>query len=85
MPASHDKKLVPREAPSRVLTVPELCDYLRISRSTLYRLIGAGKLPWFKMGSDYRFNRETIDRWRQLQESANDSAEAVTKRRKKKT
>jgi excisionase family DNA binding protein len=47
-----------------VLTVTELCTYLKVDRSTVYRLIKAGKLPAFKVGSDWRFNVEEIDRWR---------------------
>lgn len=47
---------------SRVLTVSELSDYLRIHRSTCYRLIKQG-LPYFRMGADYRFNREQIEQW----------------------
>jgi excisionase family DNA binding protein len=47
-----------------VLTVTELCTYLKVDRSTVYRLIKAGKLPAFKVGGDWRFNVEEIDRWR---------------------
>jgi excisionase family DNA binding protein len=42
---------------------PEVCAYLRIHRSTLFRLIEAGKIPHFRIGSDYRFNREMIEAW----------------------
>jgi excisionase family DNA binding protein len=52
----------------RVLTVGEISDYLRVHRSTVYRLLRKGQLPGFKIGSDWRFNIETIDRWR-LQQS----------------
>ena len=51
-------------ATSKVLTVTELCTYLKVDRSTVYRLIKAGKLPAFKVGGDWRFNVEEIDRWR---------------------
>jgi excisionase family DNA binding protein len=47
-----------------VLTVTELCTYLKVDRSTVYRLIKAGKLPAFKVGGDWRFNVEEINRWR---------------------
>jgi excisionase family DNA binding protein len=49
---------------SPVLTVKDLCTYLRVNQSTVYRLIKARKLPAFRVGSDWRFNREDIDRWR---------------------
>jgi excisionase family DNA binding protein len=47
-----------------VLKVQDLSDYLRIHRSTVYRLLRKGQLPAFKVGSDWRFNVETIDAWR---------------------
>ena len=48
----------------KVLTVGELSDYLRVHRSTIYRLLKKGQLPAFKIGSDWRFNTEAIDQWR---------------------
>jgi excisionase family DNA binding protein len=49
---------------SPVMTVRELADYLRVHPSTIYRLLKQKRIPAFKVGSDWRFNRETIDRWR---------------------
>jgi excisionase family DNA binding protein len=49
---------------SEVLTVKELANYLKIHESTVYRLIKTRQLPAFKVGRDWRFNREQIDRWR---------------------
>ncbi len=49
---------------TKVLTVNELAAYLRVHRSTIYRLLKKGQLPGFKIGSDWRFNVEVIDRWR---------------------
>jgi excisionase family DNA binding protein len=45
------------------MTVEELGDYLRCHRSTIYRLLKEGQLPAFKVGSDWRFERESIDKW----------------------
>ena len=53
---------------SSVLTVRELADYLRVNPSTIYRLIRARQLPAFKVGYDWRFNVEEIERWRQERE-----------------
>jgi excisionase family DNA binding protein len=47
-----------------VLTVRELSNYLRVHPSTVYRLLRTGQLPAFKVGSDWRFSVEEIDRWR---------------------
>jgi len=48
----------------RVMTVAELSVYLRVHRSTIYRLLKKGDLPAFRIGSDWRFNVEEIDGWR---------------------
>ena len=47
-----------------MLTVTEVADYLKISRSMIYRLLKRGEIPGFKMGSDWRLYVEEIDRWR---------------------
>ena len=54
---------------TKVLTVSELSNYLRVHRSTVYRLLKKGQLPGFRIGSDWRFNVEAIDQWR-LQQGA---------------
>lgn len=54
---------------SRVMTVKELSDYLKVHPSTVYRQLKRGQLPAFKVGSDWRFNVESIDRWRLEQDA----------------
>lgn len=53
---------MPREY--QVMNVKEVADYLRVHPSTIYRLLKQRALPAFKVGADWRFNREHIDRWR---------------------
>jgi excisionase family DNA binding protein len=48
----------------RVMTVNELADYLKIHRTTVYRLLKDRRIPAFRVGSDWRFNKEIIDEWR---------------------
>jgi excisionase family DNA binding protein len=57
-------------AEAKVITVGELAEYLRVHRSTLYRLLKKQQLPGFKIGGDWRFNVEAIDRWRMQQGAA---------------
>lgn len=45
------------------MTVKELAAYLRVHQSTVYRLIKRDAIPCFKIGSDWRFHVESIDRW----------------------
>ncbi|MGO9266677.1 MAG: helix-turn-helix domain-containing protein [Candidatus Binataceae bacterium] len=54
---------------SPVITVRGLAEYLQVHPSTVYRLVKLGLLPAFKVGSDWRFNREDIQRWRLAQTS----------------
>lgn len=46
-----------------VLTIDELATYLKVSKSTLYKLAQEGKLPGQKIGKHWRFLRSTIDQW----------------------
>jgi len=46
-----------------ILNVDELADYLKIPRSTIYKLVREGKIPAQKIGRHWRFRRETIDHW----------------------
>ena len=47
-----------------IMTVSEVTEYLRIHRTTLYRLLKRKEIPAFRIGSDWRFSRVQIDRWR---------------------
>jgi len=46
-----------------IMTITETCGYLRIPRSSLYKLAQEGKIPCQKVGRHWRFRREAIDRW----------------------
>ena len=48
---------------SNILTVSELASYFRVHQATIYRLLKSRELPAFRVGSDWRFDRETIDEW----------------------
>ncbi len=48
----------------KVLTVVEVAEYLHVHPSTIYRLLRRKEIPAFRVGSDWRFNRESIDAWR---------------------
>jgi len=45
------------------MTVKELSGYLRVHPSTIYKLLRRGELPGFRIGTDWRFNVDVIDRW----------------------
>ena len=54
-----------------VFTVPELANYLRMKPITIYKHVAGGKLPGFKVGSQWRFKKRTIDQWIERQEQSN--------------
>jgi excisionase family DNA binding protein len=49
---------------SSIMTLEEVAGYLRVHPSTVYRMVKNHSIPAFKIGSDWRFNRESIDVWR---------------------
>lgn len=51
------------EKPADVLTIEELSAYLKIPKSTLYKLVREGKVPSQKIGRHWRFRKVAIDRW----------------------
>ena len=46
-----------------VLSIDEVADYLKIPKSTVYKLAQEGKIPGQKVGRHWRFRRKTIDAW----------------------
>ena len=62
---------MPRHSPAKpgsdplpdVMTIEQLCSYLQLSRSTLYKLAQEGKVPGQKVGKHWRFKKDVIDRW----------------------
>jgi excisionase family DNA binding protein len=54
---------------TQVMTMSEVAEYLRVHPSTIYRLLKQRQIPAFKMGSDWRFNLESIDQWRSQAEA----------------
>ncbi len=63
-----------------VMTIEETAKYLRIAKSSLYKLAQDGKIPCQKVGRHWRFRKESIDRWleenrvNELQKDDNDHA-----------
>ena len=53
---------------SSVMTVREVADYLKMKVVTIYKHAQEGKIPAFKVGSTWRFKKETIDDWIEQQE-----------------
>jgi excisionase family DNA binding protein len=47
----------------RLLTVPEVADYLRVKPRTVYQWVWRRRIPFVKAGATVRFRRAEIDDW----------------------
>jgi excisionase family DNA binding protein len=65
-------------AADEVLTMKEICDLLQVNQSTIYKLVRRGSIPGFRVGSDWRFRRDVIERW--MVELSMDGQQARPKR-----
>jgi excisionase family DNA binding protein len=59
----HDSPDARPSTASRLLTIVEAADALRISRSSVYRLFDAGRLAWVQIGASRRVTSSEIDRF----------------------
>jgi excisionase family DNA binding protein len=62
-----------------VMTLEQVAEFLQVHASTIYRLLKKHRIPAFKLGSDWRFSQESIERWIAARESeylVADSAQA---------
>ena len=59
------------------MTVQELARYLRMKPVTIYKHASTGKLPGFKIGSHWRFKKNTINTWIRSQEHADSEKELL--------
>jgi len=46
-----------------LLTTDQVAEYLRVDKFTIYRLVGRKKIPAFRVGSQWRFDKKIIDAW----------------------
>jgi len=46
-----------------ILTAKEVAEYLNIHPLTVHRYAREGKIPAFKIGTDWRFHKKYIERW----------------------
>jgi excisionase family DNA binding protein len=47
----------------QLLTVGEVCDAMRVSNMTVYRLIKSGELPAIRLGKTYRVLESEVERY----------------------
>lgn len=47
----------------QIMTIVEVAKYLRVNRSTIYRFIRNGQISAIKIGNQWRFRKETIEKF----------------------
>ena len=55
----------------QILTTKELSKYLKLTKVTIYKYLSEGKIPGFKVGSRWRFDKEQIDELLKSKEEEN--------------
>ena len=55
-----------------IMTLEEVAKYLRVHKSTVYRMAREGSIPSSKVANQWRFRKERIDEW--LMERENEGA-----------
>ncbi|WP_028843838.1 helix-turn-helix domain-containing protein [Pseudothermotoga elfii] len=48
---------------SEIMTLEETAKYLKIGKSTLYKMAREGKIPAVKIANQWRFRKDEIDKW----------------------
>ncbi len=48
---------------NEILNIDQLALYLKVPRSTLYKLVRESNIPCHKVGRQWRFRKEAIHRW----------------------
>lgn len=48
---------------NQMLTVPEVAEKLRLSKSTVYHLVCARRIPFFKIGQKILFDEADLTQW----------------------
>ena len=66
---------------TEVLDLRGACEYLRLAKSTLYKYVGLGVIPSFRVGKCLRFKKEILDDW--MRKQSEENASRIAKKQKK--
>jgi len=64
-------KMVVNMSEKEILTVKDVSKYLGIHPLTVQKYARGGKIPAFKIGTDWRFHKRYIEKWIREQMSSN--------------
>ena len=46
-----------------ILDIKEVAKYLKVSTDLIYKYANSGKIPCFKIGNKWKFEKSSIDKW----------------------
>lgn len=63
-----------------IMTTKDVADYLHVHPLTVHRYAREGKIPAFKIGTDWRFHRKYLEKWirQKVVSGSNDKKKALT-------
>lgn len=69
---------------SGIMGIKDAAAYLEVHESTIYRLVGNGQIPAFKLGGQWRFKKDVIDQWlaAEMQKNSNHNYDKERKERR---
>lgn len=62
-----------------ILDIDQACEFLKLSKPMIYKCVRTGRIPAFKVGKVWRFDRETLHEWAKKRISADTEARSRTK------
>ena len=68
---------------AKLLKVSQVSKMLQMNRMTIYKLAKTGKLPGVKIGSEWRFDKDELQRWLNIHSGAEKSQGKVSKKKYK--
>lgn len=64
---------------NEILTAKDVAEYLQIHHLTVHRYAREGKIPAFKIGTDWRFHKKLIEKWIRQKVASHHEAKNPTK------
>lgn len=49
--------------PEPLLTIEQVARYLKVDKFTVYRLVAQRKIPAYRVGNQWRFERKRLEAW----------------------
>jgi excisionase family DNA binding protein len=64
-----------------ILDINQACEFLKLSKPMIYKCVRTGRIPAFKVGKVWRFDKETLHAWARNRITADTEARSKVKRK----